>query len=79
MKRIRMMLFGAVLAIGGFVAPQTASAYKYYIHCGDNTIVVYADNVEDAEAVFDDLCDKGVFGGGAYLSKRPKSKAIRTC
>ena len=45
----------------GTLAPQTVSAYKYYIHTGNgNVITVKADNSNTAIDLFNLLIERGV-------------------
>ena len=56
----------------GTLAPQTVSAYKYYIHTGNgNVIPVKADNSNTAIDLFNLLIEKGVLDAEkAYLQGR---------
>ena len=47
MKKVKFLSLAAILALGSFVVPQTASAYKYYVtldngktHHDENVIIV---------------------------------------
>ena len=81
MKTLRLFAFAAFLALGSVVVPQTASAYKYYIHVGDgNLITVNANNSSDAIFLFNDLINKGYLDPNtAWLTKRPNGGCIAGC
>lgn len=81
MKALRVFAFAAFLALGAVIAPQTASAYKYYIHVGDgNVITMRADNSQDAIDEFNDLINQGFLDPNtAWLTKRPNGGCIAGC
>lgn len=62
----------------GTLAPQTVSAYKYYIHTGNgNVITVKADNSNTAIDLFNLLIERGVLDAEkAYLTKRPNGVVL---
>ena len=80
MKKIRFFVIAALMAVGT-LAPQTVSAYKYYIHTGNgNVIPVKADNSNTAIDLFNLLIEKGVLDAEtAYLTKRPNGGCIAGC
>lgn len=70
-KKIRL-LAAAVLVAGGTLIPQTAFAYKYYIHCDDGAVIqVEFANKDEAKDVFNMLAGGRFFGEHAYLTSRP--------
>lgn len=51
----------AIVALSGFIAPQTALAYKYYVTLPDGTHeVLDAENSAEAVHYFREHYDKGV-------------------
>lgn len=51
----------SIVALSGFIAPQTASAYKYYVTLPDGTHeVLDAENSAEAVHYFCEHYDKGV-------------------
>lgn len=79
MKKFRIFAMTALFSLGMLV-PQTASAYKYYIHLpSGKTILLKAENVEQAKEAYETLVDLGVLGEDTWLSKRPNSKCIAGC
>lgn len=51
----------AIVALSGFIAPQTASAYKYYVTLPDGRHeVLDAENSAEAVHYFREHYDKGV-------------------
>ena len=78
---IKNFCFCGLFALGSAVAPQTASAYKYYVHVGDGTVItVRADNSNDAIFLFNDLINQGYLDPNtAWLTKRPNGGCIAGC
>lgn len=67
MKALRIFAFAAFLALGSAVAPQAASAYKYYIIKPDKTKVMFhAANRMAAIQYF-----RNVYKGHGVLTNRP--------
>ena len=66
MKKVRFLSLAAILAIGSFVAPQTAAAYTYHVTLPDGTQKSFeAKNSAAAVRYFRANFTKGV------LTKRP--------
>lgn len=66
MKALRILTFAAFLALGSAIAPQTASAYKYYITKPDGTQEMFrAKNPDAAIKYF-----KNEYKGKGVLTKR---------
>ena len=66
MKALRIFAFVAFLALGSVVAPQTASAYTYYVTLSDGTQKSFeAENAAAAVHYFRENFTEGV------LTKRP--------
>lgn len=69
MKALRIFAFAAFLAVGSAIAPQTASAYKYWVTFNDGSkYMFHADSKEAAVAKFLEL---DLQGEHATLSSRP--------
>ena len=69
MKKVRFLSLAAILALGSFVAPQTASAYKYYGTQADGSRTMFrANSPEEAAIKFADMNKRGIHG---VLTKRP--------
>ena len=52
--------------VGGTFIPQTAFAYKYYVHCDDGDVMKFEfEDKETAKLYF------SIFGEHAYLTSRP--------
>lgn len=65
-KKIRL-LAAAVLVVGGTFIPQTAFAYKYYVHCDDGDVMMFEfEDKETAKLYFSILGSGGLFGEHAY-------------
>ena len=45
MKKVRLFSLAAIVALSSFIAPQTASAYKYHVTLPDGTHEVFPDFV----------------------------------
>lgn len=66
MKALRIFAFAVFLALGSAIAPQTASAYKYYITKPDGSQEMFeAENSAAAVHYFREHYQEGV------LTKRP--------
>lgn len=50
MKKVRLFSLAAIVALSSFIAPQTASAYKYHVILPDGTHEVF-DAENSAQAV----------------------------
>lgn len=50
MKKVRLFSLVAIVALSSFIAPQTASAYKYHVILPDGTHEVF-DAENSAQAV----------------------------
>ena len=50
MKKVRLFSLAAIVALSSFIAPQTASAYKYHVTLPDGSHEVF-DAKNSAEAV----------------------------
>lgn len=76
MKALRIFSFVAFLALGSAIAPQTASAFTYYVTLSDGTQYKFeASNVEEAINFFNH--QKWTTNGmEAILSKRSNSGEI---
>lgn len=51
MKKVRFLSLAAILALGSFVAPQTASAYKYYVTQADGSRTMFRANSPEEAAI----------------------------
>ncbi len=72
MKALRIFAFAAFLAVGSAIAPQTASAYKYYITKPDGTqIMIKAKNSAAAVNYF-----RNEYQGEGVLTKRPNGGGL---
>lgn len=68
MKKERLFSLAAIVALSSFIAPQSASAYKYHVTLPDGTHEAFdAENSAEAVHYFREHYDKGV------LMKRPNS------
>lgn len=47
MKKVRLFSLAAIVALSSFIAPQTASAYKYHVTLPDGSHEVF-----DAESTY---------------------------
>ena len=71
MKKVRFLSLAAILAIGSFVAPQTASAYKYYVTLDNGKrIMMRCDDRDDALEEFRKM---DLQGHHAVLTSRPNA------
>lgn len=69
MKALRFLAFAAFLAMGSAVAPQTASAYKYWVTFNDGSKYMFvAANKQEA---MDKFLELDLQGQHATLSSRP--------
>ena len=69
MKKVKFLSLAAILALGSFVAPQTASAYKYYVTLDNGKrIMMKCDNRKDAINEFRSM---NLQGHHAVLTSRP--------
>ena len=69
MKKVRFLSLAAILALGSFVVPQTASAYKYYVTLDNGKrIMMKCDNRKDAINEFRSM---NLQGHHAVLTSRP--------
>lgn len=66
MKKVRLFSLVAIVALSSFIAPQTASAYKYHVILPDGTHEVFdAENSAQAVHFFREHYNESV------LMKRP--------
>ena len=66
MNKVRLFSIAAVIALGSFIAPQTASAYKYHVTLPNGTHATFdAKNSAEAVDYFREHYKEGV------LMKRP--------
>ena len=66
MKKVRLFSLAAIVALSSFIAPQTASAYKYHVTLPDGSHEVFdAKNSAEAVHYFREHYNEGV------LMKRP--------
>ncbi|GAA6362281.1 hypothetical protein [Bacteroides uniformis] len=69
MKKVKFLSLAAILALGSFVVPQTASAYKYYVTLDNGKrIMMKCDNRKDAINEFRSM---NLQGHHAVLTSRP--------
>lgn len=69
MKKVIFLSLAAILALGSFVVPQTASAYKYYVTLDNGKrIMMKCDNRKDAINEFRSM---NLQGHHAVLTSRP--------
>lgn len=72
MKALRIFAFAAFLALGSAIAPQTASAYKYYITKPDGSQEMFeAENSAAAVNYF-----RNEYQGEGVLTKRPNGGGL---
>ena len=61
MKKVRFLSLAAILALGSFVAPQTASAYTYHVSLPDGSHETFeAENSAEAVHYFREHYKDGV-------------------
>ena len=72
MKALRIFAFVAFLALGSVVAPQTASAYKYYITKPDGTQEMFRAKNSDA-AIYH---FRNTYKGRGVLTKRSNGGGV---
>ncbi len=71
MKKARFLSLAAILALGSFVVPQTASAYKYYVTLDNGKrIMMRCDDRDDALEEFRKM---DLQGHHAVLTSRPNA------
>ncbi len=69
MKKVKFLSLAAILALGSFVVPQTASAYKYYVTLDNGKrIMMKCDNRKDAINEFRSM---NLQGHHVVLTSRP--------